>query len=136
MVTGSPGGGNLRAHVANAQNFQGVIQGAIKVATANPNQAQQQAILTALNPGQRSNASPVRLQTSGGSLVAVTVQQSGTQGGPGSVAGSSGTDSGQQTTNINQGTQQSQNQQGSQVVGTQQQGSTGAVNQGQQQVRK
>lgn len=119
--------------MANAQNFQGVIQGAIKVATANSNQAQQQAILTALNPGQRSNASPVRLQTSGGSLVAVTVQQAGAQGGSGQ--GSSGTDI-QQTTNVSQGTQQGQNQQGNQVVGTQQQGSTGGVNQGQQQVQK
>lgn len=73
VVTGSPGAGNLRAHVATGQNFQGVIQGAIKVAAA----PQQQAILTALqNSGQRTNASPVRLQTSGGSLVAVTVQQS------------------------------------------------------------
>lgn len=61
---------NLRAH----QNFQNVIQGAIKVTNTSP--SQQQAILTALqNPGQRSNQSPVRLQT-GGSLVAVTVQQS------------------------------------------------------------
>uniref|UniRef100_A0A336MIX0 CSON001825 protein n=1 Tax=Culicoides sonorensis TaxID=179676 RepID=A0A336MIX0_CULSO len=71
VVTGSPGTTNLRAH----QNFQNVIQGAIKVSNTNPTQ-QQQAILTALqNPGQRSNQSPVRLQT-GGSLVAVTVQQS------------------------------------------------------------
>lgn len=69
-MTGSPGTGNLRAH----QNFQNVIQGAIKVSNTNP--SQQQAILTALqNPGQRSNQSPVRLQT-GSSLVAVTVQQS------------------------------------------------------------
>ncbi|XP_063699973.1 helicase domino isoform X2 [Culicoides brevitarsis] len=65
VVTGSPGTSNLRAH----QNF---LQGAIKVSNASP----QQAIITALqNPGQRSNQSPVRLQTSG-SLVAVTVQQS------------------------------------------------------------
>lgn len=68
MVTGTSGAGNLRAH----QNFQNVIQSAIKVSNTSP----QQAILTALqNPGQRSNQSPVRLQT-GGSLVAVTVQQS------------------------------------------------------------
>lgn len=37
-------------------------------------QQQQQALITAL---QNQSVSPVRLQTSGGSLVAVTVQQGG-----------------------------------------------------------
>lgn len=72
VVTGNPG---VRAHVATSQSFQGVLQGAIKVAAP-----QQQAILTALqNTNQRSNASPIRLQNAGGSLVAVTVQQSPNQ---------------------------------------------------------
>lgn len=116
VVTGSPGGGHLRAHMATGQNFQGVIQGAIKVAAA----PQQQAILTALqNSGQRSNASPVRLQTSGGSLVAVTVQQS-----PNTAANQSqsGSDVSQQSGAGQQSGPGGQNQQG--------QGS----NQGQQQV--
>lgn len=84
--------GNLRAHVTNS-NLAGTLQGAIKVANAAATgasgssggnnsvsaqqQQQQQALLTAL---QNQSVSPVRLQTSGGSLVAVTVQQSPTMG--------------------------------------------------------
>lgn len=85
--------GNLRAHVTNS-NLAGTLQGAIKVAnaaatgasgssggnnsvSAQQQQQQQQALLTAL---QNQSVSPVRLQTSGGSLVAVTVQQSPTMG--------------------------------------------------------
>ncbi|XP_055613145.1 helicase domino isoform X2 [Uranotaenia lowii] len=63
--------GNIRAHVPT-QNI-----GTIKVAAGATPAQQQQAILTALQnqQNQRQNASPVRLQTSSGSLVAVTVQQ-------------------------------------------------------------
>ncbi|XP_058066416.1 helicase domino [Anopheles bellator] len=65
--------GNIRAHVPG-QNI-----GTIKVATGGATSAQQQqVILNAIQSqqAQRSNASPVRLQTtSSGSLVAVTVQQ-------------------------------------------------------------
>ncbi|XP_062544529.1 helicase domino isoform X2 [Armigeres subalbatus] len=61
--------GNIRAHVPT-QNI-----GTIKVAAGATPAQQQQAILTALQNQQRQNASPVRLQTSSGSLVAVTVQQ-------------------------------------------------------------
>ncbi|XP_052870883.1 LOW QUALITY PROTEIN: helicase domino-like, partial [Anopheles cruzii] len=67
--------GNIRAHVPG-QNI-----GTIKVATGGGTSAQQQqVILNAIQSqqAQRSNASPVRLQTtSSGSLVAVTVQQAG-----------------------------------------------------------
>ncbi|XP_055631475.1 helicase domino isoform X2 [Toxorhynchites rutilus septentrionalis] len=64
--------GNIRAHVPT-QNI-----GTIKVAAGATPAQQQQAILTALQntQNQRQNASPVRLQTPSGSLVAVTVQQS------------------------------------------------------------
>lgn len=79
--------GNLRAHVTTS-NLAGTLQGAIKVANAGGGQSgsggsvgsvsaqqqQQQALITAL---QNQSVSPVRLQTSGGSLVAVTVQQGG-----------------------------------------------------------
>lgn len=81
--------GNLRAHVTTS-NLAGTLQGAIKVANAgggggqggsggsagsvSAQQQQQQALITAL---QNQSVSPVRLQTSGGSLVAVTVQQGG-----------------------------------------------------------
>lgn len=75
-------------------SLSGTLQGAIKVASGggssvqvggsaggsgnvSAQQQQQQALITAL---QNQNVSPVRLQTSGGSLVAVTVQQSPTQG--------------------------------------------------------
>ncbi|XP_067632561.1 helicase domino isoform X1 [Eurosta solidaginis] len=69
--------GNLRAHVASGQN----IAGTIKVGTSSGNQSQtQQAIhliqqQVAAQQGQRQNASPVRLQTAGGNLVAVVQQQ-------------------------------------------------------------
>lgn len=74
-------------------SLAGTLQGAIKVASGggssgqvgggsaggsgnvSAQQQQQQALITAL---QNQNVSPVRLQTSGGSLVAVTVQQSPT----------------------------------------------------------
>ncbi|EAA11849.4 AGAP006165-PA [Anopheles gambiae str. PEST] len=63
--------GNLRTHVPG-QNI-----GTIKVAGGATSAQQQQVILNAIQSQQaaRSNASPVRLQTTpGGSLVAVTVQ--------------------------------------------------------------
>ncbi|XP_036344990.1 helicase domino-like [Rhagoletis pomonella] len=69
--------GNLRAHVTGGQN----IAGTIKVGTNSGNQSQtQQAIhliqqQVAAQQGQRQNASPVRLQTAGGNLVAVVQQQ-------------------------------------------------------------
>ncbi|XP_020713427.2 helicase domino isoform X2 [Ceratitis capitata] len=69
--------GNLRAHVAGGQN----IAGTIKVGTTSGSQSQtQQAIhliqqQVAAQQGQRQNASPVRLQTAGGNLVAVVQQQ-------------------------------------------------------------
>ncbi|XP_053674373.1 helicase domino [Anopheles nili] len=64
--------GNIRAHVPG-QNI-----GTIKVAGGSTTAQQQQVILNAIQSQQsaRSNASPVRLQTTaGGSLVAVTMQQ-------------------------------------------------------------
>ncbi|XP_054090786.1 helicase domino isoform X1 [Zeugodacus cucurbitae] len=70
--------GNLRAHVASGQN----IAGTIKVGTAGGNQSQTQQTIhliqqqVAAQQGQRQNASPVRLQTAGGNLVAVVQQQS------------------------------------------------------------
>lgn len=83
--------GNLRATHVTTSNLAGTIQGAIKVASGgaaggqgggaaggssvSAQQQQQQALITAL---QNQNVSPVRLQTSGGSLVAVAVQQSPT----------------------------------------------------------
>lgn len=100
--------GNLRATHVTTSNLAGTLQGAIKAAGASvqaggsasgsvsAQQQQQQALITAL---QNQNVSPVRLQTSGGSLVAVTVQQSPTlvsnqgleivqqQGGGGSSSG-------------------------------------------------
>lgn len=79
--------GSLRATHVTTSNLAGTLQGALKVAGGNSAggvgqagsggsvsaQQQQQALLTAL---QNQNVSPVRLQTSGGSLVAVAVQQS------------------------------------------------------------
>ncbi|XP_039953911.1 helicase domino isoform X1 [Bactrocera tryoni] len=70
--------GNLRAHVTSGQN----IAGTIKVGTAGGNQSQTQQTIhliqqqVAAQQGQRQNASPVRLQTAGGNLVAVVQQQS------------------------------------------------------------
>nr|XP_029735558.1 helicase domino isoform X1 [Aedes albopictus] len=69
QVVTATSAGNIRAHVPT-QNI-----GTIKVAAGATPAQQQQAILTALQNQQRQNASPVRLQTSSGSLVAVTVQQ-------------------------------------------------------------
>ncbi|XP_055839323.1 helicase domino isoform X2 [Episyrphus balteatus] len=67
--------GNIRAHVTSGQN----IAGTIKVAQGATQAQTQQALINAIQnqQGQRQNASPARLQTtSGGNLVAVTVQQS------------------------------------------------------------
>ncbi|XP_052567115.1 helicase domino isoform X2 [Culex pipiens pallens] len=65
---------NMRTHVPSSNT----VVNTIKVAAGATPAQQQQAILTALQNQQnqqRANASPVRLQTSSGSLVAVTVQQ-------------------------------------------------------------
>lgn len=83
--------GNLRATHVTSSNLAGTLQGTIKVSNASAvaaasgqagvgsvsvaQQQQQQALITAL---QNQNVSPVRLQTSGGSLVAVAVQQNPT----------------------------------------------------------
>ncbi|XP_065077199.1 helicase domino isoform X2 [Ochlerotatus camptorhynchus] len=91
--------GNIRTHVPT-QNI-----GTIKVAAGATPQQQQQAILTALQNQQRQNASPVRLQTSSGSLVAVTVQQ------PQTVATVTSADLQQQTQQIVTAGGQSQQQQ-------------------------
>ncbi|XP_053962769.1 helicase domino [Anastrepha ludens] len=69
--------GNLRAHVASGQNIAGTIK--VGTTSGNPSQTQQAIHLiqqqVAAQQGQRQNASPVRLQTAGGNLVAVVQQQ-------------------------------------------------------------
>lgn len=67
--------GNIRTHVANTSNLANTI----KVATNAAQVQTQQAIINALQQSQQSqqrqSGSPVRLQTSGASLVAVPLQQ-------------------------------------------------------------
>ncbi|GAB0094678.1 Myb-like domain-containing protein [Sergentomyia squamirostris] len=126
VVTAPPGAQTLRTHVPG--NLTGTLQGAIKVATAagaTPAQ-QQQALLTAFQnqQNQRQNVSPVRLQTSsGGSLVALAVQQApqivsqSTAGGSTIVeVAASGAGSSQSQQQVQQ-QQQSQNPHHSQVGG-------------------